>query len=1140
MSTTPLFVPSRAARSLATAGVALLVGAFVATAGALPASASTASASTAAAATTTNFTVRVTTPAGAPLATVRATAVEVKDGDPVPGSKRIVATAVKGTPGSFVFSKLRAVPYTIEFAPSGTAAKSAFYQLLGGETEYSRATTFVPSATNTSLDVSLASNAPLTGTVVNSKNTGIKSVTVVAYLYARGEWLSYSSAVTDSKGRYSINDVDPGAYKLEFRTPWGSSYATEFSGDSYTLDAASVIDARLGLTTTTTTTLGTGGTISGVARIKSGKKYYALGSVYAVAYPMVLNSYGYVTERDYAHAVTGKPSSKKGAWKITGLLPGTYQVTLFPNYYDVPARDLMRGSDEREFTVKAGSTAKAPTTTLSVQDPGYAAITVVRGPSYSKPLKGAKVTLTQFGFDGYVYKATTNSKGKVTVGHISRGHGKYRNVMAHGRYDLTVSAPGYATRHSVIDVWDDYGNPEVIGLTAFSTTAFPSQPTITDPTKPTVVGRTFFVNSAVDETWDNRGAPKRKYQWLRDGSPIYGAVGESYTAGSADLGHHLSVRVTVRPEGGTVASAYAHVGGVDGVIVAAAAPVATLRPVISPATTARAGDVLTTTPGTWTVGALRYSYEWIVGDEVRGTERSYTVTAADAGLEIRSRITVSKPGYADATSTSTAITSEPTSPLAEPAADLPRDSAPDATPPPGLSETTGELQLVDEPTVTTTDSAFTISNPGATSPASTASVVWARDGYQVGTGLAFSRSSQDAGALITAIVSYTADDHAPISHTVVVQKGSARTFSGLNFGAAYGRVATAPNPMYYYALEARSSLSFTYQWSRSTGEIAGATSSTFVPDVTDIGTTLTLRMEVRSAYYEDSVYLRTVTVARGEITVSDVRLVYDGYVSPGTVLGVAATTSPTATERSYEWTRYGSGSTVVVSTAPTYQLTAADLGKSIQVNVTFSAANYVTLSRSVSARVTEPGDIAARGPVLLTGGSVVGETLSADATALAGTDVTLTYQWLRDGAILPAATGATYTLERRDFGTALSVRVTAKRPEYTLGSTVSNVIVVGAGVAPTTKTSPVVSGAATACGKLTASVGTWSRGNLAFHYQWRADGVAIEGATHSSYTTPATSVGAAISVTVTAVGAGYADGVATSAPTAAIIAKAGC
>ncbi|WP_392840829.1 hypothetical protein [Streptomyces sp. LN500] len=76
---------------------------------------------------------------------------------------------------------------------------------------------------------------------------------------------------------------------------------------------------------------------------------------------------------------------------------------------------------------------------------------------------------------------------------------------------------------------------------------------------------------------------------------------------------------------------------------------------------------------------------------------------------------------------------------------------------------------------------------------------------------------------------------------------------------------------------------------------------------------------------------------------------------------------------------------------------------------------------------------------------------------------------------------------------------------------------------------PVVTGTGKVGDRLTASTGTWTPAPTSYSYQWNADGQTVPGATASTYTVPATTLGKKLSVTVTAHRTGTPDVRATSA-----------
>jgi hypothetical protein len=113
---------------------------------------------------------------------------------------------------------------------------------------------------------------------------------------------------------------------------------------------------------------------------------------------------------------------------------------------------------------------------------------------------------------------------------------------------------------------------------------------------------------------------------------------------------------------------------------------------------------------------------------------------------------------------------------------------------------------------------------------------------------------------------------------------------------------------------------------------------------------------------------------------------------------------------------------------------------------------------------------------------------------------TVAYEWLRDGAPVPGATGSKYTPLAADAGTELQCVVKEENSE---GGAIaaSNPLLVdrahNGGPAPR-GTTPTISGEASAGKTLTCSPGTWSA-NPSLTYQWYRDGSEISGATTATY-----------------------------------------
>jgi hypothetical protein len=82
---------------------------------------------------------------------------------------------------------------------------------------------------------------------------------------------------------------------------------------------------------------------------------------------------------------------------------------------------------------------------------------------------------------------------------------------------------------------------------------------------------------------------------------------------------------------------------------------------------------------------------------------------------------------------------------------------------------------------------------------------------------------------------------------------------------------------------------------------------------------------------------------------------------------------------------------------------------------------------------------------------------------------------------------------------------------------------------------PAISGLPKVANRLSASPGKWSPGDATFSFRWRADGVAIAGATGATFTPTAAQEGQKISVRVTASKLGYPTTSVISASTPAVL-----
>ncbi|KAB1901497.1 hypothetical protein F8279_27595 [Micromonospora sp. AMSO1212t] len=329
---------------------------------------------------------------------------------------------------------------------------------------------------------------------------------------------------------------------------------------------------------------------------------------------------------------------------------------------------------------------------------------------------------------------------------------------------------------------------------------------------------------------------------------------------------------------------------------------------------------------------------------------------------------------------------------------------------------------------------------------------------------------------------------------------------------------------------------YTYQMPGAEGTVAAAADGT-----------ATITWTPSDAGYH-TLYVKSVTADGAE----SLQTYYSFYVAPDplTVTSVSPASVETGAVRTITITGSGfhqedqvtvtpSGGTAIVATVRSVSadrrtltadvdLTSAGVGKaSVSVRpdewsdqVSLADAFSITGAQALRS-VTAPA---------VTGTVAVGATVRASTGEWSPAASAYTYQWAADGTAISGATGATYVIPASLLGKRLTVAVTATKPGYASGRATSQATVpVAKGPALQATVKPTITGTPRVGQTVQATTGTWTPAADSYRYEWRVGGE-LTGTTTKTLTLTAAMRGKAVTVTVVAVKAGYANGRAASAP----------
>jgi hypothetical protein len=604
------------------------------------------------------------------------------------------------------------------------------------------------------------------------------------------------------------------------------------------------------------------------------------------------------------------------------------------------------------------------------------------------------------------------------------------------------------------------------------------------------------------------GVPEFKYQWVREGIPVGFSV--SYNVTFADEGQSLWCVVTAAEGEERTEAVSSNSLKIEGPELATP-PENTVPPEVSGK--AAVGEVLSCSHGEWRAKPTPgYTYQWIrdVGEGEQTIEAAiastYKITAEDAGHSLACKVTATN-SAGSASALSHNRVSVP--------GKLPENEVPPSVF--GVEPAALEESLT--------------CSPGAWrgSPAPSFTYRWVRDMGEPGEALIASGKTytvqvadqlHSIGCIVIATNSAGSREleskntikvrgKAPLNETPPQVSGTEEV--GRTLVCQRGTWSGLPTPTY------------TFAWVRGLpGEeetIMGATEASYVVVQADQGHPLACAV--------------TATNSEGSVSQISKRVViHDGHGEPPENVEAPAVSGPPspkpgqklacspgtwrgrpAPKFTYQWMR--DEAPIAAASTSEYEVVEADQGHSLSCEVT--AINDEKAVSVTSNRVLVPG-VAPRNleAPSVTGAPVVGEVLTCLRGSWSGEPPpTFSYQWLRDGSNISAATQTSYRIASKDRGSAVSCRVSASNQEGSAEATSNSLEI--AGGRPQNIEAPEVLGSPAVGATLTCIPGLWyAQPAASYTYQWLLNGTAIPGATATTYTAVSPDRGLDVSCKVTA------------------------
>lgn len=779
------------------------------------------------------------------------------------------------------------------------------------------------------------------------------------------------------------------------------------------------------------------------------------------------------------------------------------------------------GANDSVFVPPPALAGKQVQVMVTATKPGFnpakktsaASAAIARPTVVAKPATGNPANLTKVGDPVASGEGRVGSPVTVDPGSWDNGVSFKYQWLRNGEAITGATARTYVVKT------DDFGSTLVARVQG-SKPGFVTQVKMADPilvstnleeipgaTPPLVTGDALLGRQLTARvlTWGTGVA--LRFQWLRNGAPIPGANAGTYVLQKADINSYVGLQVVGTKAGNAPTMRLSN--PIGPVLEAALVKPITGFSIPSVQGLYQVGQALTANPGFWE-DAVTFAYQWNRnGAPIPGANlSSYVLSEEDLNKFITVTVTGAKQGFSSVLKTSNPVASVKN----------------------GTFNSSGRPEVSGNRIAGQTLTAQ-MSNPA---PGTVLSFQWVRQGIVIpgATERTYQLNDSDVGFTVNVIVRMVKPGFDPL--TLQSADSSLVTTNRITIAPQPSIVGT---PVIGASLQVntgawQSGVTLEYQWQRNGQAIAGARGSTYKLQASDQGALITVGvLGTRIGL----ISVERVSSQFGPIKPLSITPQFSCSCSVGETLNASATgdwqfeNNPTM---AYQWLR--GVSPISGATSAKYTLTEADAGQMISVRIVLSQPGFPEAT----------GTSVQRGPVTtntlqLTPTPTIAGTpiyLGSPLSVVAGTwdaNVTLSYRWYLNGSPITNATATTLSLNSISYvGQSIYVVVTGTKtgvPAVTRQSQPVTIL----GAKQTLTPTPVLSGGVQVGNIISANIGTWDASTVKTN-RWLRDGVAISGATGTTYTLGADDVGKIVSFEVTSTKTGFQNEVKTAALSGAV------